>query len=636
MLRKLPLFFIFFFLTHCIFSQNDSTEVNRLNKLAWEVRSANLDTSISLSTKALTLLNQVSKKTHFVNNWNEKAYVKTYYYLGYFYSQQGEITTPLDYYNKALKISNDIHYEYGLSLAYGGIGTFYLDRGNFTKALDYLFLALRIDEKRGHKEGMLVRLSNIGNIYTGEKEYAKALEYFLKALKLAEEIKSKKHISIIYSNLGIVYYYLQDSKKALYYYLNSLKIDREIGNKNGISLNLNNIGSLYKDDKDYDKAYAYFSEALTIAREQGNGEMIASELGNLGIIFTLKKEYPKAEDYLLQSMKMIDEMNVLDAKNDFELALSELYSAWGKDKLALEHYKKHIIARDSIYNHENTEKAVRTELNYEFDKKQAVEKEQHEKEIIAFEAENRLQKQLHVFLLVFIALILLLLFFVKRAYDNKKRVAGFLADEAQRKETLLQEVHHRINNNLQIISSLLTLQANSAEDERLNDYLQQSQNRIQSLSALHELLYQNDSPLEINMKEYIDKVLDFHRDILKTRALNVSISVDITPATFPTKTAVPIALIVNELVTNSIKYAFEDSNGGKINISLQPTEGKKEQWILVVSDNGKGLPAETGMRENSLGLRLVNIMTKQMGALLTKNNLPGASFSLSFSLPSAS
>jgi two-component sensor histidine kinase len=222
------------------------------------------------------------------------------------------------------------------------------------------------------------------------------------------------------------------------------------------------------------------------------------------------------------------------------------------------------------------------------------------------------------------------LFFAKRAFDNKKRVADFMASENERKEMLLQEVHHRINNNLQIISSLLTLQANSVGDERLNNYLMQSQNRIQSLSVLHELLYQNDSSLQININEYLNKVLEFHKDVLSTMSNKVDIKLNIADVSFPTKIAVPLALIVNELVTNSIKYAFNDTNDGLINIFLLPIENEKNKWKLSVSDSGKGLPMDTNFRKDSLGLRLVAIMVKQIKGDLIKSNTPGATFEIFF------
>ena len=218
---------------------------------------------------------------------------------------------------------------------------------------------------------------------------------------------------------------------------------------------------------------------------------------------------------------------------------------------------------------------------------------------------------------------------MKRAYDNKKKLAALLYDEDQRKELLLREVHHRVNNNLQIISSLLTLQANNADNEKLTEYLAQSQNRIQSLAALHELLYDTNSPLEINMQDYINKVLDFHRDVLNTLNNKVTLEAIIESYKFPTKTAVPLALIINELVTNSIKYAFTNASEGVIKIILSKND-IENNWTLTISDNGKGMPHESERRKDSLGLKLVTIMAKQIKATLVSKNDAGTVFNLIF------
>jgi two-component sensor histidine kinase len=286
---------------------------------------------------------------------------------------------------------------------------------------------------------------------------------------------------------------------------------------------------------------------------------------------------------------------------------------------------------DSVFNQESTRKLVSSDLNYNFEKTQAANKAKHETQLLVLESENKIQKQLRLFLFLVIAFCVVILVFVQRAYRNKKQLAAFLGAEDNRKELLLQEVHHRINNNLQIISSLLSLQANSADDERLNVYLKQSQNRIQSLSALHELLYQNNSSLQVNMQEYIEKVLDFHKEVAGTLPAKVTIETEVKDVMFPTKIAVPLALIINELVTNSLKYAFTGKASGKIKIRLATGE-KSTDWKLTVEDDGKGMGPVEERRKGSLGLRLVNIMVKQIGGKLVVNEGAGASFEVDFTV----
>lgn len=536
----------------------------------------------------------------------------------------------LVYAKKSLAISQKINYELGTAKALSRIGTVYMHKSDYPQALSFFFMALPIFEKLKSKTGVLIQYGNIGVVYDNQNENTKALEYYFKALKISESINDKKHEATQYCNIALVYAKKSDFKKAENYLLKALEIEKTLNDKEGIARNLINIGSLKSDQREYDEALNYFTEGFTISKEIGDNHQIAGCLVNMASVHLILKQYGKAEDLFLESLQAAERVDDLDLKSQIELMVSDFYDEINNDKLAFTHYKKYIEFRDSVYNEENTKKSLETEMNYNFDKKQTATKFEHDKVVYKLEAENKLHKQVRVFFILGIILILGLLFFAKRAFDNKKKVAEFMASENNRKEVLLQEVHHRINNNLQIISSLLSLQANSANDEKLTQYLKQSQNRIQSLSVLHELLYQNDSPLQIKMNEYLDKVLNFHRDVLTTQSLNVEILMIIDEVSFPTKLAVPLALIVNELVTNSIKYAFTDAAAGKITVSLKLMENETNTYFLSVSDTGKGLPIDSNYRKDSLGLRLVNIMTKQIKGTLIKSNSPGATFELRF------
>ena len=373
-------------------------------------------------------------------------------------------------------------------------------------------------------------------------------------------------------------------------YANSLKVKEKVGDKEGVIFATTGLAEVCIETKKYNEAKIYLDRALKLSLAIGVGDDIRDAYKNLAIV---------------------DE-------------------ALGNLKSALKNNKLYIMYKDSLLDKQTIEQSTQAAMQYNFDKKVATTKFENDKKIVILEAENNLRGQQRIFLILFIMVALVLLFFAKRAFDSKKKIAEFMASESHRKEVLLQEVHHRINNNLQIISSLLTLQANSAENEKLTEYLKQSQNRIQSLSVLHELLYQTDSPLQINMNDYLNKVLDYHRDILHSSIVKVDIKLKVDSSIFPTKLAVPLALIVNELVTNSIKYAFKDLQIGSISISLNKIKKENNEWLLTVSDTGKGLPDDTNYRKDSLGLRLVTIMTKQIKGTLNKYNKDGAIFEVRF------
>jgi two-component sensor histidine kinase len=542
-----------------------------------------------------------------------------------------EIDSIAFYEQKAQAISEKINYEFGITHALTTFGLIYRIKGDYPKALNNFFKALAIYEKKNDRQHVLVQISNIAAVYYFQNDLKKAKKYYLEAIAISRMVKDKRIESDNLCNLAGVYNNEGDFANSEKCLMEALAIDRATNNEIGISHELIDLGHLYISTGEYEKALAFADEALMLAQKLNYDNLLSDCYRTLGqASFKLKKN-TDAENYYLKALEINRKAENMSEKMQTESDLSDFYEATGKVEKAFVHYKNYIHYRDSMYNQEATRKTVETEMNYEFDKKQAAVKFGNDKIVYQLEADNKLHEQWRLFFIVVIALALGVLFFVKRAYDNKKKLATLLAAEDQRKDVLLQEVHHRINNNLQIISSLLTLQANNAENEQLTEYLVQSQNRIQSLSALHELLYDTNSPLEINMKDYIRKVLDFHRDVSGPLAGKIKIEESIEPVRFPTKLAVPVALIINELVTNSLKYAFTEKKEGLINVSLAK-HLTEDSWVVMVCDNGKGLPLEGAGRKGSLGLKLVTIMTKQIGGIFTAKNEAGACFNLIFNL----
>jgi len=195
------------------------------------------------------------------------------------------------------------------------------------------------------------------------------------------------------------------------------------------------------------------------------------------------------------------------------------------------------------------------------------------------------------------------------------------------KEVLLQEIHHRVKNNMQIISSLLSLQANHTDSEEATEVLKESRGRVKSMAMIHEKLYHTHNLSQLNMEEYLNNLV---RDILRSYSnvsSNITANIDVDEIYLNIDTALPMGLIVNELVSNSIKHAFPNGNG-IITIKLKFTE---EEYILTVSDNGVGLPDDIDPFESSsLGLKLVISLSIQLDGDLSVLKDGETSFKLTF------
>lgn len=215
---------------------------------------------------------------------------------------------------------------------------------------------------------------------------------------------------------------------------------------------------------------------------------------------------------------------------------------------------------------------------------------------------------------------------LRKLLDEKEIIQSHLESSLREKETLIREIHHRVKNNLQIISSLLSLQRGYVEDEYSLDLLHEAQTRVKSMALVHEKLYRSEELSHINMQHYVDSLT---RDLLATyNQQGVDLNLDLDEVQINIETAIPLGLIINELVSNSLKYAFKGVDDGKIDLSLKEyTEG----YQLIVKDNGAGLPPALDLdNPKTLGLQLVQSLVGQLDGKLEVFNADGVSFKITF------
>jgi len=196
------------------------------------------------------------------------------------------------------------------------------------------------------------------------------------------------------------------------------------------------------------------------------------------------------------------------------------------------------------------------------------------------------------------------------------------------KEILLQEIHHRVKNNLQVISSLLNLQAAHIEDERATAELEEARRRIHTIASIHENLYGAENLTVINLQKYLDRLTSdilcsFQRD-----TASISCELGIDEIELPIDIAMPCGLIVNELVSNALRHALPGTGTGRIRVTLRQEDG---EITLAVRDNGIGLPSglDAG-NTGTLGLQLVRTLTKQLKGSISINETKGTEFQVRF------
>ena len=195
------------------------------------------------------------------------------------------------------------------------------------------------------------------------------------------------------------------------------------------------------------------------------------------------------------------------------------------------------------------------------------------------------------------------------------------------KETLLKEIHHRVKNNMQLVSSLLEMQARYIEEPKALSAFQECQNRVRCMALIHEKLYQSKSLAEIDFGDYIGSLARLFMRTYHTSAENVRLEISVQPTFLNLETAIPFGLLLNEIISNCLEHAFPDQRPGVIRVSLKPAA--YGQFTLTVEDDGVGLPEKFDLQQNtSLGLRLICILTEQIHGSIQIRRQPGAAFTI--------
>ncbi len=400
--------------------KEDTSKVNTLISIARQFRSNNPDTSIYFANEAISIATKLNYKTGIgesyllkgvaltylgkyqdaLKNINDalklfdellssenltdksktmKLKARAYGSIGNIYEEQGKYDEALKSNLQAMKLGEETGDKPGMALTYNNIGNIYAALGNYPEAIKNHFAALKLKEETGDKKSIANSYNNIGSIYYNQGDLAQSLKYNLTALKIREEIKDKWGIAGSYGNIGSIYDDQANYPEALKYNFDALKIQEEIGDKKGIAISYNNIGLVYMHQDKYDEALNYFFNFLKISEELEDKSSITDAYTNIGIVYSKQGKYDDASRYLDKGLKLAKEIGSIDFIKNGYAGLTALDSAKGNFKQALEHHKLYIAYRDSLLNEENTKKLVQSQMQYEFDKKEALAKAEHEK-----------------------------------------------------------------------------------------------------------------------------------------------------------------------------------------------------------------------------------------------------------------
>jgi pentatricopeptide repeat protein len=351
-------------------TQSDTNRLKAMNAISWDgYLFSQPDSAFYFAQLQLDFAKEKGQKKYMANALNTQ---------GISSAIQGDYAIAMDYYTQSLKIHEELGNKKGIAKSLNSIGINYKLQGNYAKAIDYFTQSLKIQEELGNKQGISKALHNIGVIYDLQGESAKAMDYYTQSLKIEEELGNKEGIATSLNNIGGIYKEQGESAKALDYYIQSLKISEEIGNKRGIGNVLNNIGIIYAELGESANAMDYYTQSLKIEEELGDKDGVAEALNNIGNIYNKQGNFKAAIGECLKSFKISKEIG---AALNQKLACNCLYDSYkslGNFNKALDYHEQMIVLKDTLFNKENTKKIARQEMQYEYDKKEALQEVEEE------------------------------------------------------------------------------------------------------------------------------------------------------------------------------------------------------------------------------------------------------------------
>lgn len=507
-----------------------------------------------------------------------------------------------------------------LPLVYTQLGYVSERQGKLDKAADIAMETLLLGQELNDKRAMAVAFSDLSNLFWKQSRFEKALEYGLKALVLFEErgISDLDYDFTLYV-VGNCYLALNKHEEALNYYEHSIAIGERYGFFNNLCDVYISMVYLNAYLNDFDRAVIAGHNAVKYGELLDNNFMLMRSWLSIGKSQNLQGKYISAIESLERSIDIATD----DFGDDFYL--SQAYEELGKAYAGNHNYRE---AYQAYAEYDKLEKEIFTTEADQHISLLLTEFDVAQKESTIMVQENQIKKQRsqQTLMILIGGLLLMILLLLYNTIQTNKKKNRLLKKQNEEKEFLLKEIHHRVKNNLEIVSSLLSLQSEQVGDSKVADAMQKSQHRVHSMSMIHQKLYQGKSFSSIEMKEYFMNLGGYIVDIFGASD-RVQIQCEMNELKLDVDTAIPIGLIVNELLTNSLKYAFPENRKGLIKISL--TESGN-QLHLDVSDNGVGKNHHENIEGTGFGTQLIDLLTRQLEGKMSLNIKKGTAVSFEF------
>ncbi|CAN5478920.1 hypothetical protein BH11BAC5_BH11BAC5_11520 [soil metagenome] len=572
---------------------------------------------------------------YFAQTKHVDVYANGVKYLADLYEINGQGSKVLETLNLSLKLYQSIHYP-TLARVYVLYNRYYYLRGNYKLALDYCLMALKDAERAGDTTLSYCQINNYMAITLCHlKERERATGYYKIALQIAENYNANRDVLLVMNNMVRNYIELKKPQEALELMKGIPKAMLVSTSDEDYILSSLCYASIYFEMKKYTETGIYCNQILNLIKLHMPRAQVVNDFYQLLIGYYLESgQYALAGIYLKKidyvSRKLADPARI---KDNYYLAF-RLDTAMGSSKAAIANLLKFQHLHDSLFDETSNRQMQQMEVEYGTQKSKN-EIKIKDQDIVLLNQKNQLQKNslakaelVKNFIIGSIGLLLVIIALLFYQYRNKQQINQMIMYKNEllehlitEKEWLVKEIHHRVKNNLQIVVSLLNTQAAHLQEGDGLIAIQESRRRIQVISLLHQKLYLAETSSLIDMQVYIREVVSYLKESFSS-INHLHFSQQIDAINLDISQAVPVGLILNEAITNCIKYAFPNNVKGNIAVSFFKEDDGR--LLLTIADNGIGIAKNIDLSQrNSLGMQLMQTLSEQLDGCMKIENKEG-------------
>lgn len=519
---------------------------------------------------------------------------------------------------------------------YNFIGMSYATIGDFDKAVPCYTQALHRYETLHDTLYSAISLNNIGAAYQSRKNHQETILYYEQALKTFRKIKNGQWIANVSNNLAAVYQETHQYSKALKTIEIALDIFKKNNDKASEATALNTKGTSFIFLKKYNEALKYFLKSNELVNPIEDPLQYSITTKNIGDVYLQLGQFQKAEGYLLKAAEVQKKIQSPEHLLSTLNALNLLYETWKKYPLAYRYLKESKTLSDSLFSKEKDARLLEVVKKYELgEKEQKIKLLSNQNKIKDLTISNVQQRQrLFGGGILLLSTVVVVGFYLYRLRQKSNQELAqkneIISKTLSEKDFLMREIHHRVKNNLQVISSLLSLQSQHLKDPEALQSIKESRDRVKSMALIHQNLYEENHHLFIEVNDYIPKLAQGLFQSYNIEPERIHLRVEVQKMVLDLDTVTSLGLIINEIITNSLKYAFPENRSGTINLNLRKDT---EFLILEINDNGVGIPQGFDFKTlKSFGYQIIRSFAAKMKAVINIENRNGTLFMMKIPL----